>query len=359
MTPAAEPPVHVAVVGAGRWALAHHVPAVMEHPRARLVALVEPSEERRDVLRAQFDVPVLETTEELISTALADALVVASPAATHHHAALAALEAGLHVLVEKPMTTSSADAWALVDTAASRDRHLMVGFTFQFTHHAQVARALVQSGAIGDIQLVEVSYASAMRHLYESSTEDAGGGSSLDRPAPGTFSDPAMAGGGQAANQLSHAFASMLSTTGLRVETIAAHTRATGAPVDVVDAALLEFTGDAVGTVTSTGNLHRAQESHWLLRYYGTEGVIVHDLRRGTLERHRRDGTVESEPPLAVADRYPARAPARRFVDVILAVGDNPAPGALGAEVVDLVEALYGSASRAGQPVPVVDSTSA
>lgn len=142
MTPTAAPAVRIAVIGAGRWAFAHHIPALLADPRARLVGVVEPSEGRRRALAERLGVPAFETTEQLLSAELADAVVVASPAATHHAATLAALGAGLHVLVEKPMTTSSVDAWALVETAGRLDLHLMVGFTFQFTRHAAVAREL-------------------------------------------------------------------------------------------------------------------------------------------------------------------------------------------------------------------------
>ena len=64
------------------------------------------------------------------------------------------LDAGVHVLVEKPMTLRAAEAWDLVERAKKNNLHLMVGYTYQFTRHAQAARNIVQSGRIGDLQLI-------------------------------------------------------------------------------------------------------------------------------------------------------------------------------------------------------------
>jgi predicted dehydrogenase len=347
------PGVRVAVIGVGRWTVAHHIPSVLAHPRAELVAVAEPDADRRRSVAARLGVAQFATADELLSAQLADAVVIGSPAAAHHAAAITALEAGLHVLVEKPMTIRPADAWRMVEVARARERHLVVGYTFQFTPHAARARELVAAGAIGGIELLEVSYASGMRHLYEPPEPGGQGEVALDRPAPGTFDDPAMAGGGQAASQASHAVASMLATTGLSVETVAAHTRGAGLRVDLVDAALLELSGGAVGTLTSTGNLDPSQEPQWLLRYYGSEGVLVHDLRAGTLACHDRRGRVERAPDLEPTERYPAQAPASRLVDLALGGGENPAPGELGAHAVDVVDALYRSAAAGGAPVAI------
>ncbi len=69
-----------------------------------------------------------------------DGVVVAVQHAYHYEVARDALDAGVHVLVEKPMTLTAADAWDLVERAKSNGLHLMVGYTSQFTRHADAAR---------------------------------------------------------------------------------------------------------------------------------------------------------------------------------------------------------------------------
>lgn len=342
--------LRVAVAGAGRWTAASHIPSVLAHPRAELVALAEPLTDRREMAADRFSVPGFATVEEMVAADLADALVVGSPPAAHHGAAMLGLEARLHVLVEKPMTVEPADAWGLVEAARRVERHLVVGYTFQFTQHAARARELVAGGAIGQVQLVEASYASGMRARYEGVRRPGDRDDPLDRPAPGTFDDPALSGGGQAATQASHVMASVLATSGLAVETVSAQTRAAGLHVDLVDAAVLELSDGAIGTLNSTGNLDPAQEQHWHVRYYGAEGVVVHDLRAGTLALHDRLGGVQ-RPKLPSEQSYPARAPAASLIDLALGADENPAPGELGARTVEVVDALYRSAAAGGARV--------
>jgi predicted dehydrogenase len=78
-------------------------------------------------------------------------VVVATPAGTHYGVATQCLEAGLPVLVEKPLTTSSADAIELIAMADSRDLTLMVGHTFVYNTAVQKVKEYLDSGAIGDV----------------------------------------------------------------------------------------------------------------------------------------------------------------------------------------------------------------
>lgn len=336
--------VRVGVIGAGRWAVAHHIPGILAHPCGDLVAVAEPSSERRAELASRFGVAAFETADQLLALEM-DAVVIASPPAAHYGAARAALESGLDVLIEKPMTVAPADAWDLVEVADRTRRHLVVGFTYQFTRLAQRAVELIESGAIGEIELIEASFASAMRHLY---TKDGPGigHAPLDRPAAGTFNDPALAGGGQASNQATHVVASMLGASGLSVASVSALTRRRGLELDLIDAALLEFTGDALGVLASTGDLQPLQRPHSTLRLYGTEGVLTHDLGLGTLSVDGGASVRESD--LLPEELYPAQAPVRCFLDLILGVSPNPAPGVLGAKTVEVIDALYRSSASGG-----------
>jgi predicted dehydrogenase len=80
-----------------------------------------------------------------------DAVAIATPVRTHHEIALAALRAGKHVLVEKPMTETSDEARSLIDEAARRDLILMVGHTFVYASAVQKMYELIKSGVLGQI----------------------------------------------------------------------------------------------------------------------------------------------------------------------------------------------------------------
>jgi predicted dehydrogenase len=84
-----------------------------------------------------------------------DAAVVATPPTTHVHLAAQALAAGKHVLVEKPLATSTADAEALVRAADAAGRVLMVGHTFEHNPAVWALREMVQSGELGDVYFLD------------------------------------------------------------------------------------------------------------------------------------------------------------------------------------------------------------
>ena len=82
--------------------------------------------------------------------------VISSTANMHHPHAKAALERGLHVLIEKPMTITVAQANELVELAQARDRHFLISGPWHYTDHAAEARRLVRSGALGTVKMISV-----------------------------------------------------------------------------------------------------------------------------------------------------------------------------------------------------------
>jgi predicted dehydrogenase len=91
---------------------------------------------------------------ELIENPTLDALVIATPARSHFTLARLALEAGKHVLVEKPLTMSSAEARVLIETARAHKRVLMVGHTFEFNPAVWKIQELLAQGALGELYYI-------------------------------------------------------------------------------------------------------------------------------------------------------------------------------------------------------------
>jgi predicted dehydrogenase len=88
---------------------------------------------------------------DLLKDARVDAVAIATPVHTHYELALAALEAGKHVLVEKPLARTSVQSRHLIEQAARRNLVLMVGHTFLYTPAVQKIRELIRSRTLGDI----------------------------------------------------------------------------------------------------------------------------------------------------------------------------------------------------------------
>jgi len=145
------PVVSVAVVGCGYWG-PNLVRNFFDVPGCRMAAICDLSETRLDNLQRRH--PSLRTTtsfEDVLSDDSIDAVAIATPVASHYPLAKRALEAGKHVLLEKPLTPSTEDAEELVRIARERDLRLMVDHTFVYTGAVQRIKQLIDSGEIGNL----------------------------------------------------------------------------------------------------------------------------------------------------------------------------------------------------------------
>jgi predicted dehydrogenase len=150
--------IKVGVIGAGAIA-EDHCSGINQHPQARVVAAVDISTERLEVLKKQFS---LERTYTDWKDALADkeldAVTIALPNYLHATVALSALHAGKHVLVEKPFAMNYKEALQVVKTAKKTGLVFMVGMNQRFGRHAQIVKALVEKGELGEIYHVKAYY---------------------------------------------------------------------------------------------------------------------------------------------------------------------------------------------------------
>lgn len=143
--------IRVGVIGYGYWG-PNLVRNFTEAPGATVTFVSDLSAARvAHAARRYPGIAVSTTARELIASPQVDAVVVATPVETHYSLALAALEAGKHVLVEKPLTSTAEQALHLIEEAERRRLVLMVDHTFVYTGAVQKIRDLVQSGELGDI----------------------------------------------------------------------------------------------------------------------------------------------------------------------------------------------------------------
>jgi predicted dehydrogenase len=143
--------VGIGVIGYGYWG-PNLVRNFAEVPGAQVVAVSDLSTER--LARVQSRYPTIRTTRDhrdLLSDPAVDAVAVATPVSTHFELALEALRAGKHVLVEKPLATTSDQAGRLVEEAIRRKLVLLVDHTFIYTGAVRKMRELVATGEMGEI----------------------------------------------------------------------------------------------------------------------------------------------------------------------------------------------------------------
>jgi predicted dehydrogenase len=148
-------PIGLAVIGAGYWG-PNLVRTTLATPDLRLQWLCDLNVERAQaVLGAASTVRVTSSVEEVLADPEVAAVAIATPAASHFDLVRAALEAGKHVLVEKPLTASVAEGRKLADLARESDRVLMCDHTYCYTPAVQHIRKLIRGGEIGEIQFID------------------------------------------------------------------------------------------------------------------------------------------------------------------------------------------------------------
>src|ERR1043166_7497 len=229
----------IAVVGAGWWATTAHIPAIKSHAEAELVA--DQSRELAKAERVARDFGVKHafvSVEELVALPGLDGVIVSTTPNVHHLHAKAALERGLHVLVEKPMTFNAGEAQELVEMAAQKKRQLIISCPWHFTAHAIEARRLIHSGALGEIKMISALMTNPIDKLLRgiNTTPTHGLDNVYVEPCKGSYNDPAIAGGGQIYCQVSHAAAYLTFLTGLRAAEVFARFDRDGSPNDIYNA---------------------------------------------------------------------------------------------------------------------------
>ncbi len=147
----------VALVGYGYWG-PNLLRNYMELPEAEIKWVCDPDPEALEKAQARYPaVPVTTDYDQVLADPAVDAVLVATPISTHHGLARAALEAGKHVFVEKPMTHDVASSRDLVALADQTGLTLMVGHTFVYSPPVRVAQGLIDSGELGEIRYVHTS----------------------------------------------------------------------------------------------------------------------------------------------------------------------------------------------------------
>jgi predicted dehydrogenase len=177
--------LRVAVVGAGAITQVAHLPVLRKLKGVEVVAICDNDFPKARSLADRFEVRnAYDDMEELLGATELDAVVICTPNHLHEGHVLAALGAGLHVLVEKPLALNTASAQRVIRAAEKKDRVVMVGMNHRYRADVQIVRSFVQTGELGEVESVRGSW-----HVFRPSRSQlgwrlrrdlAGGGAMLD-----------------------------------------------------------------------------------------------------------------------------------------------------------------------------------
>ncbi len=152
-------PVRFALAGFGAWGK-FHAQSIAENPEARLAAISAPSESSREEARRLYpDALIFEDSLEMIAQADFDIIDIVTPSHMHRVIAVAAMQKGKHVLLEKPMAITLEDCKSIVASAQQYGVHLAVGHELRLSSQWGRIKDIINAGTIGDPQyvLVELS----------------------------------------------------------------------------------------------------------------------------------------------------------------------------------------------------------
>jgi predicted dehydrogenase len=254
--------------------------------------------------------------------------MIISPHAYHFQQAIDSISAGCHVLIEKPMVISTADAQALIAHASAHNRSISVAFPGPFTCEFQYIRNLIASGELGEISLVS-------GHCCQQWIQNVGG----------TWRTvPELSGGGNLYDSGAHMFNAMLYLTGLAASEVFAFVDTKGQQVDVEGAVTIRFNNGALGTATVSGDSTYFEQGIYI---QGTKGTIKTSIYGGSLE-HWQNGQKVKYPNVPDVTSLQ-----QNFIDIVRGRADTPSPAVLGLRQARLMDAIYQSAAT-GQTVKVV-----
>jgi len=175
----------VGVVGAGWMATDYHVPAFTSHPRTRVVAFAERDLDRRAAVEAELSLPGYGDAASMLAAHDLDVVSICTPPSTHEEIFLQAVDAGCHVLCEKPLALSAASARRMADAADAAGVVTQVGYLHRYYRNYERALQLLDNDMLGDIVEVSIAHHSAP-------------------PSVGWYYNPDLSGGGVARDLFPH-----------------------------------------------------------------------------------------------------------------------------------------------------------
>ncbi|MFY4773654.1 Gfo/Idh/MocA family protein [Metabacillus sp. RGM 3146] len=151
----------VAVIGCGSIAQHRHIPEYLMNAQAELVAVCDINEQRANEIARKYEIKAFKHYEELFESGLVEAVSICTPNYLHAPISIAALNAGLHVLCEKPMATSREEAKEMIDAAKKANKKLMIGHNQRLVPSHQKARQLIKNGDIGKVYSFRTAFGHA------------------------------------------------------------------------------------------------------------------------------------------------------------------------------------------------------
>lgn len=342
--------LRIGVIGAGWFASRRHLPDIQTHPELTLAALCRRDREALALVAKRFAPEETYTDwQEMLERCPLDAVVIATPHSLHYEPARAALERGIHVLLEKPMAVRAEEARALRDLAQEKGLILGVALNPPFWAHCHRIRGAIQAGRIGQIEAADLFWTGNAAYVFGEAPKPA----DLPGVVPPTMyrADPQLCGGGYLIDGGSHLVSELLWTTGLRAVRVAC--LVDRLPSDRRATLALGLENGAQATVICVGDSAHGRRVR--NTFAGSAGTITVEGFAFETTIHEAQGEPET---FRESDLLPVAGPVANLVDAIRGRGPLFSPAEHGAHVTEVIEAAYISAETGRAVVMLAERAS-
>lgn len=332
----AYPATRAAVIGCGGMAR-NHLRNILADPRGTSIDVVcEPVAAHYELTQQLFaqagqeappNIPDLRACLEATQGKL-DAVFIVTPHAMHHEHASLCLEAGLDVLVEKPMVVNRAEALSLIATRDRTQGLLTVAFQGSLSPQIRWASARLREGAFGAIRAISGTVWQSWK------------GHGVGR----WRSDPKMSGGGFMFDTGAHIMNTVADLAGQDFTEVAAWLDNAGQPVDIMAAVMARLPSGAFVTLNGCGDAVRSCDSD--IRVFCEKATL-----RACMWGRWLEVQMDGEPDYTPIDLPPMKTAWHRFLDVRHGRIENPSPPEVGLRMLQLWDAIKASAAQGGRPV--------
>jgi predicted dehydrogenase len=344
--------IRVGIIGCGKIAQVRHLPEYAENAACSITAVYDINQERAREIARQYGVKAYATYRELLEDKDIDAVSVCAANAVHAEITIAALNAGKHVLCEKPMATTLQKCEAMAEAARRNGKFLMIGHNQRLAKAHIMARRLIEQGVIGRILTFRTTFGHGGPETW-----------SVDPGQNVWFFDKRQAGMGAMADLGIHKTDLIQFLTGRKVSEVTAYIGTLdkhgvdGELIGVDDNAICIYRmdGGAVGTMTASWTYYGPEDNSTIL--YGTEGImriyddpkysVIVEKKNGEKVYHALDHiqTNDSQTKSGVIDLW---------IDCLL---NNRPPEISGEDALSAMRAVFGAieSARTGKTVRVGD----
>lgn len=341
--------LRMALIGLGNNMLNAHVPRVINHPDVELVALVEPVpaavERAQGRYPALAKLPVYADHQAMLREVRPDAVEISTPHAFHCRQIVDSLRAGTHVLVEKPMVNSVAEAHEVLRARDETGKIVLVSYQRHYQPAFRAIKRVIEEGTIGEIQFITALqnqqwYASKFR-----------------TPELPWRVKPELSGGGQLNDSGSHLIDILLYVTGLRPQRVFSLQQNFALPVDVNSAIAVHFTNGANANISIVGNAPGIGGAVWEdITIYGSKGALYYRmLGQPEFKPWIQLRLIGQPEPVDLGPLPEGSTPDANFINACLGREPVESPAECGLRVIELTEAAWKSAET-GLPVEVAAS---